>query len=221
MAIALALLGHITTDGTCDYQAGWNRYPPKSCNCIGIKIMMENSLAVDGDYRAICLGYGISTPAQPTKSTNLQNDEDLQNWKTYRNTEYGFSVSFPEEYEVPNNNNDHGELGKKIAFFVSDFNPLDRKDDYPSTNKVESDVVITNLNAKRVEGITNIRGNIAQQFIQYVFNKNGYYYSFALFALDKSDLEHYTTTSEQNLPKISQKDLELFDQILSTFVFIE
>jgi len=214
MAIALALLGHITTDGTCDYQAGWNRYPPKSCNCIGIKIMMENSLAVDGDYRAICLGYGISTPAQPTKSTNLQNDEDLQNWKTYRNEEYGFSIKYPNNWIVEQSTDYAGEVEfvgigdenfgnltgdyRMVIFFPKyvEQDIISVGSQFESTSARRENIEVNGLDALKVTVTTP---SLAGWKSQRVYITGGQY----IYAI-AADLDNQTE-----------------NQILSTFVFIE
>lgn len=45
---------------TCDFIGGWGRGTPKACDCKGLKITIDNSLPVDGDYQTVCVG--ISSP---------------------------------------------------------------------------------------------------------------------------------------------------------------
>jgi len=40
----------------CDYRGSWGRGPSKSCDCKGIKILLFDDLAVDGDYLTVCVG---------------------------------------------------------------------------------------------------------------------------------------------------------------------
>lgn len=44
----------------CDAVYGWNALPPKACDCKGIKVTTDNSLAVDGSYITQCIGIAIS-----------------------------------------------------------------------------------------------------------------------------------------------------------------
>lgn len=44
---------------TCDFIGGWGRGTPKACDCKGIKITVEDSLPVDGNYQTVCVGLSI------------------------------------------------------------------------------------------------------------------------------------------------------------------
>ena len=39
--------------------------------------------------------------AQSVKNTDALREENIQNWKTYRNKEYGFEFKYPPSYRTP------------------------------------------------------------------------------------------------------------------------
>lgn len=63
--VIFSLIGRFTKTytigGTCDFQGGWGRGTPSSCDCVGKKIVIDNSLPVDGNYHTICIGIGFYT----------------------------------------------------------------------------------------------------------------------------------------------------------------
>jgi hypothetical protein len=41
----------------CDVEASWGRGLIQSCNCVGVKLTVYNTLPLDGERHAVCLGF--------------------------------------------------------------------------------------------------------------------------------------------------------------------
>jgi hypothetical protein len=46
----------INVGGNCDFIGGWGRGETSHCYCVGIKVLVDDSLPVDGNYETRCLG---------------------------------------------------------------------------------------------------------------------------------------------------------------------
>lgn len=142
----------------------------------------------------------------------------LDNWSTYSNSEYGFSIRYPANLEItPSNNSASIYIGKKINARVGDFNPLDCPGDCPFVENTEP-VTIAGLDATRITGyIGSVGGNNPQQYISIIIFRNSLYYTFTLFALDFDS--PLIDPSASTIEPLIESDIILFEQILDTVSF--
>ncbi len=157
------------------------------------------------------------TTPSPNESVGQSVNESPTKWVTYTNTAFNFSIEIPQYDEMPVGNTNNGLIGKKITFYIGENNPLDCKGDCPVINK-SSTVSVSGIEVTKIEGhVGTIGGNIAQNYIDYVFPLESGYLTFSLYARGLDDF----TPSPDGVWEIESSDIELFDQILSTFEFVE
>jgi hypothetical protein len=152
-------------------------------------------------------------PAHPPTQTATS-----ENWKTYSNPEYGFSIDYPSELEVTSRQDNKSlYIGEKINVWVSDINPLDCRGDCPLVENTES-TTLAGLQATKVTGyIGAIGGNIPQRYLRYILQRNNRYFIFTLYALSyKATMNDVAT-----IRPLYESDIVLFEQVLKTFKIIE
>lgn len=139
---------------------------------------------------------------------NQQND-----WKTYTNTTYNFSLQIPSLYEVTENPEEtYTYIGEQISFYVYDKDVASCLGDCPVIYNVET--IASNYELSKITGyIGEIGGNIPEEYISYQYKKDDFYYVFTLHALGKS--ERPTNSSE--LHKLKSEDIQLFESIMKSF----
>ncbi|MDD2822705.1 MAG: hypothetical protein PHQ59_01355 [Candidatus Daviesbacteria bacterium] len=157
----------------------------------------------------------------PTPTATLKVDETT-NWKTYTNTEYGYSIKYPENISLEEMGVDvKGKLvkwiwiDKQIQISVTKANSSECKVDCPIISKIES-VKIDNTEGKKQSGyISQIGGRIPQSFQQVIIPHNGSYFNISLYELKNDSIK----SSERKAGTITEAEIKLFNQILSTFEF--
>ena len=154
-----------------------------------------------------------SEPAPTKTATKSLSDE----WRTYTNSEYNFSISYPANFEINNldENNSSFYIGKKIRVSITDFNPLDCRGGCPVVESTEP-ATIAGFDATKVTGyLGSIGGNNPQQYLSYVILHNNHYYTFTLYTLsfDTPLINPPPATIES----LNESDITLFAQILETF----
>lgn len=145
------------------------------------------------------------------KFTDQSLSNQTANWKTYTNAKYGFLFQYPSTSTV-NNNNYTGYLATFIINKISAVDPsvditfyIGSSDESLAYDKNDKNYSVLTTN---VAGLSAIRvsmpmgQNPPQELV--FFTKEGKYYHFQ-FVWDGK----------------SQKDKETFDQILSTFKFLD
>lgn len=172
--------------------------------------------------KAMLAKYQTPTPS-PTPIATV---DPTINWKTYTDEVHKISFRYPNEYEINhyaiNDANSPMLLNNRIDWILSE-KPLEKcSGDCPIITKNEQ-VNIGGMNATKIEGqIGSIGGGIPQSYISYEFkfpNENRYIY-FTLWEL----LRGKAAMAENYLPDrkpgpISEKDVLVFDRIISTFKF--
>jgi hypothetical protein len=137
-------------------------------------------------------------------------------WQTYTNERLGFSISHPTEFNVrvDEDKPDHGRIGDQIFFDVSDLHPRDCRGPCPVLETLE-EVTVAGQAATKITGyIGAIGGNIPQNFLMYIFERENRYYSFSLYALGD-----YEPTDDWSTQPLRLEDVALFQQIMATMRF--
>ena len=160
----------------------------------------------------------IPTPSPilitPTPSPTA---DPIVDWETYINTQYGFSIKHPKELVESIEISNDGSFGKQIFFNISKTKPEDCKGGCPIIEKSEK-ILIANLAATKLEGYKGeIGGCGPQKYLSYVFEKNS---DFIVFTLNAAGCEELRTP-QATIVQIDEEEINLFDQILSTFQFTE
>ena len=138
-----------------------------------------------------------------------------QVWTRYENPTYGYGISHPSSM-MPNAQDDSFvELGNKIVIATSTTDPLSM----PGGGTVYEntmDVQIGAYPAKLVTGyLGSIGGYIPQQIRMYVFERNGTYFAFTLYALGLNAAEG----DPSQIAPISPEDVSRFDAMIQTVQF--
>jgi hypothetical protein len=157
-----------------------------------------------------------TTPTPEAQSTSTITVSPSEEWKTYTNPEYGFSINYPAYLEInPGVTNDSLYIGEKIQVWISDINPLECRGDCPLVENTEL-VTVAGLDATKVTGyIGAIGGNIPQRYIRYILPRNNQYYLLTLYALSFRAAGNDPAT----IWPISENDSALFEQVVGTFRF--
>lgn len=171
---------------------------------------------------AAALGIGLAlagclppgqTPTPTAVAPTLAAD-----WPTYTNEAFGFAIDHPPDFEVPGAGHAEpfGNLGEQITFSIGEVSPEDCRGDCPVIESSEA-VQVAGQPATKLAGyIGSIGGNIPQQYQTYVFEREGRFYSFTLYALERSE-----TVEGTDIQPLAAEDVALFEQMLATLRFVE
>ncbi len=137
-------------------------------------------------------------------------------WKTYTNEKYKFTLQYPASYKTPDIQ-ENGYIGEKIYFAVYEKDVTTCRGDCNGIDKTEN-VTIGGLPALRIEGDQgSVGGNIPQEYLTYQIKKDKQYYTFTLYSIGiDEDVE-----SIEDIKKLKEDDIKIFDHILSTLKFTD
>jgi hypothetical protein len=167
----------------------------------------------------------------PTQGPSLTPTQIVQDetadWKIYSNKNFNYSIKYPNNLEIEEMGLDNVFIGnkpvrwiwvdKQIQITVSNNNPEDCRGDCPVISKKE-DTNVNNIASKRLYGyIGAVGGNVPQKYQEVVIPHNNIYYIIAVYELRNNDLQ----PPDRKLNEISENKIKLFDQILSTFKFLD
>ncbi|MCA1900228.1 MAG: LuxR C-terminal-related transcriptional regulator, partial [Chloroflexi bacterium] len=132
-----------------------------------------------------------------------------EGWKTYSNSEYGFSINYPPHLEIiPEENTQTLYIGERIHVWISDVNPLDCRGDCPFVENIEP-ATIAGVEAKQITGyIGAVGGGSPQRYVRYIMRQNNRYYTFTLHALSF----HATGNDPYTIYPLNENDIVLFEQ---------
>lgn len=152
-----------------------------------------------------------STSPAPQYQTN-----ETTNWKTYTNFQYRYSLKYPPN--VPINEDKYGVwLDKQIWIQVSLAPESPCRGDCPVDESTEG-IKIGELNAKQVLGYIGSMDGIPQRYQRIAIIHKGYLYEIWLYALK---FDNDLPFDDSEIKEIPKEEINLFNQILSTFRFVE
>ena len=167
-------------------------------------------------------------PQTPNSKSQTQNRPATQsatsdptaNWKTYTSEKYKYSFKYPSSWEVKiREEAEYESVGTyQFYFYVSKSNPNDCRGDCPASI-YWSDEKIGDYSVKKSVGlIGGVGGATPQYYHDVIFSRGGHYYIFTLYELDEE-----SDSGDMNREALAFKaeDLKTFNQILSTFKFVE
>lgn len=147
--------------------------------------------------------------ADPISSTQVSP------WNIYNDQKYGYSIGYPDFYNITIVNDEYVEIGDKIVVTVSNTDPSTLLGDGPAIDSV-TDVQVGLYPAKLLTGyIGAVGGYIPQQIRRFVFERNGYYFVVTLYALGL----HVTEGEFSQIAQLNPEDVSLFDNIVASLQF--
>jgi len=140
----------------------------------------------------------------------------LAGWKTYTDAAHGFAFKYPPDLEIiPGGNDTSFYIGKQISFYISNKDPLDCQGGCSVIESVEP-VTVAGLQARRVWGHTWSEGDDSRYYQALLFQRNELSYNFILYASNTNAAEH----NPDSIWPLEETDLELFNQMMGTFKFM-
>jgi hypothetical protein len=138
-----------------------------------------------------------------------------QVWTRYENLTYGYGISHPSSMVANAQDDSYVELGNKIVIATWTTDPLSMPGDRPIYETI-TDVQVGAYPARLVTGyLGSIGGFIPQQIRMYVFERNGTYFVFTLYALGLKVAEG----DPSQIAPLSPEDVSRFDAMIQTVQF--
>lgn len=130
----------------------------------------------------------------------------------YNNSKYGYSLNYPDTFDIIAVNDEFVEIGNKITVEVMTVDPTAPRGD-GSVIENTSDVQFSGYPAKLLTGyIGSVGGYMPQRFKQIVVERNGKYFVLTLYALGL----HVTDGDVSQIAQLAPEDLSLFDDIAAS-----
>ena len=149
-----------------------------------------------------------STPAPNTPTFSAE----ISSWNVYVNPKYGYSIEYPEFYNVVTVSEEYIEIGDKVVISVWDLDPTAAHGDDPIIESIE-DVQLSGHSAKLLTGyIGSIGGYIPQQYRRFIIERDGIYFVVTQYALGL----HATEGDVTEIVQLKSEDAELFDNMVTT-----
>lgn len=145
------------------------------------------------------------------------------NWKTFTDPSGEFSFKYPTVYILSKLGDSLPLLNRKIYWSTSTISSLNCRGDCPIITST-SHVILNGLEATKIKGwIGEIGGNYAQSYIAYEIkypNQNKYL-KITLWELPQDIKPEEVPLPNRQVGEINKQEEETFDQILSTFKFLD
>ncbi len=176
---------------------------------------MKNAISIFVLSALIISACGTNNNPAST-STPLPNPltltTQISSWNTYNNPTYGYSLKYPDFYNVVTVSDDYVEIGDKVVVSVWHMDPTKPRGDghaVESTTGVE----LSGYPAKLLTGyIGSIGGYIPQQFRRFVVERKDSYFVITLYALGLRATEGDVT----QIVQLNPGDVSLFDNIVAS-----
>lgn len=127
----------------------------------------------------------------------------------YHNSKYGYSLNYPEAYDIVIVNDEFVEIGSKITVEVRTVDPTVPRGDGAAIENTSA-IQLSGYPAKLLTGyIGSVGGYMPQQFKQLVIERNGNYFVLTLYALGL----RITDGDISQIAQLMPEDAALFDEI--------
>ncbi len=178
------------------------------------KDLMKNSAAI---LLVVILSAcsNFSTPSLPTTTPNPNTPAPLtqvSSQNVYNNSKYGYSLNYPNTYNVIVVSDEYVEIGGKITVEVMNLDPIAPRGDGSVIENI-SDVQLSGYPAKLLTGyVGSVGGYIPQQFKKIVVERNGNYFVVTLYALGLQ----VTDGDISQIAQLASDDVSLFDSMVAS-----
>lgn len=202
--------------------------PEKNPLMIFLFVFLGMAIIAGSIFVGYRIGFGKSSQtkeplAQPTIVPSLsavQPPDATLEWKKYQDPTGQFSFRYPPEYSLDLKKTPY--LNRNITWRFSDSSLLECRGDCPIINNKETSSFGGKSSIKLSGYIGSIGGNIPQDFITYQVPSGTKYFIFSIqavpFVLTDEEMKLY---DQNDIQKIKPDDLKIFNQIVSTFKFVD
>lgn len=130
----------------------------------------------------------------------------------YSNAKYGYSLNYPDTYNIIVISDEYVEIGNKITVEVMNVDPTSPRGDGSVIENTE-EIQLSGHPAKLLTGyIGSVGGYMPQQFKKIVVEQNGNYFVITLYALGL----HVTDGDVSQIVPLAPDDVLLFDSITAS-----
>ncbi len=130
----------------------------------------------------------------------------------YSNAKYGYSLNYPDTYNIIVISDEYVEIGNKITVEVMNVDPTSPRGDGSVIENTE-EIQLSGQPAKLLTGyIGSVGGYMPQQFKKIVVEQNGNYFVITLYALGL----HVTDGDVSQIVPLAPDDVLLFDSITTS-----
>lgn len=145
----------------------------------------------------------LETPIPPTQ---------IPSWNNYNNPKYGYSLDYPDFYNVVTVSDEYVEIGDKIVISVWNIDPTASLGDGPVIESTTG-VQLSGYSAKLLTGyIGSVGGYIPQQFRRFIVERKGSHFVVTLYALGL----HVTEGDVSQIAQLDPQDIYLFDSMVTS-----
>lgn len=148
--------------------------------------------------------FAVTNTSTPLSQTTLQN--------VYNNSKYGYTINYPDNYNVTTISDEYVEIGSKITIEVMTLDPTAPRGD-GAVIESTSNIQFSNYPAKLLTGyIGSVGGYMPQQFRKIVIERNDNYFVITLYALGL----HVVDGDISQITQLVTEDVSLFDNIVAS-----
>ncbi|MDP2860392.1 MAG: hypothetical protein Q8N98_01605 [bacterium] len=201
---------------TPNYRLSANSVSRRAFLAIGLLIILALFL---GAFLSLNKNKGVAKIPNPSLAVP-QTPGPISEWTIYKNKLLGFELKIPNGWEIKEEINDFVTIGDKIAVYGNSTNPEDCKVDCSVIDEKETRT-INGINMRYLRGQRGaVGGNTPQSYVDYVIPRpeEGKY---IIIQLQELSLSAPLDLGRQKIEEIAESELKIFDQILSTFKFLD
>ncbi len=153
----------------------------------------------------------------PTSSATASADP-TSTWQTYTDTKNNFLLKYPKDLSIVDMGYDRVEIGDYLSVGIYSSDPEDCRGDC-AIIETKDLKIINDLEVRYLTGWWgDIGGNVAQSYVEYLIPTKD---KFIYLEMRELPFSVRTSLTREKVGKVSKENIQLLDQILSTFKFMD
>lgn len=156
-----------------------------------------------------------SEPTPYSITIRIYNKEEA--WQTFEDSVNGYTISYPAD-ALFDASSGYVAINNQIFIGVGTTNPLACQGDCPLQKLVEPITIAGRPATKMVGELGAVGGNVPQEMLEYIFEEDGVFYVFTLYALDEYIANPDDWPEDRTL---QAEDVTLFEEIVETFTLTQ